>query len=93
MRARVATLAALVVAGSTLVACGKDAERQDVDEPEGEFPVEVVAAKFPTEQRLAQTSDLRLEIRNSGDEEVPDLAVTINTGDEIANGPFSVRLV
>ena len=52
------------------------------DEPEGEFPVEVVAAKFPTDQRLAQTSDLELAIENTGDEDVPDLAVTIFTGDE-----------
>ena len=36
----------------------------------------VVAAKFLPEQRLAETSDLRLEIKNSGDENVPDLAVT-----------------
>ena len=90
-RAQIATLAALALAGTSLAACGKGAERQDANEPEGKFPVEVVAANFPTEQRLAETSDLRLEIRNSGDEEIPDLAVTINTGDEIANGPFSVR--
>jgi hypothetical protein len=90
-RALFATLAALTIAGTTLAACGNSAQRQDANEPEGKFPVEVVAAKFPTEQRLAETGDLRLEIRNSGDQEVPDLAVTINTGDEIANGPFSVR--
>jgi hypothetical protein len=71
-------------------ACGDDAERQDVDEPEGEFTVEVVSAKFPTDQRLAQTSDLRLEIENTGSEEVPELAVTIFTGDEPAGGSFSV---
>ncbi len=76
---------------AAIAGCGDDAERQDVDEPEGEFPVEVVSAKFPTEQRLAETSDLRLEIENSGNETIPDLAVTINTGDETASGPFSVR--
>jgi hypothetical protein len=80
---------ALLAAGTA--GCGGGDERQDVDEPEGKFPVEVVSAKFPTEQRLAQTSDLRLEIQNSGDEAIPDLAVTINTGDETASGPFSVR--
>ena len=84
-------MTAVALASSALVACGDDAERQDAKEPEGKFPVEVVAAKFPTEQRLAQTSDLRLQIRNSGDREIPDLAVTINTGDELSNGPFSVR--
>ena len=90
-RARIATLAALCLLTAGIAACGDDAERQDANEPEGEFPVEVEAAKFPTEQRLAQTSDLRLELANAGDEEIPDLAVTINTGDGSASGPFSVR--
>ena len=72
-------------------ACGDDAERQDADEPAGDFPVEVTAAKFPPDQRLAQTSDLELEIENAGDEDVPDLAVTIFTGDQPSSGSFSVR--
>jgi hypothetical protein len=84
-------LAALAVGLATgLVACGDD-DRQDVDEPEGEFPVEVMEAKFPTKQRLAQTSDLRLAVSNIGEETVPDLAVTIFTGDEKAGGPFDIR--
>jgi hypothetical protein len=73
-----------------LAACGDD-DRQDVSEPEGEFPVEVAEAKFPTKQRLAQTSDLRLAIENVGEETVPDLAVTIFAGEEKAGGPFDVR--
>jgi hypothetical protein len=84
-------LAALAVAlAAGLVACGDD-DRQDVDEPEGDFPVDVAEAKFPTKQRLAQTSDLRLAIENVGEETVPDLAVTIYTDDEKAGGPFDVR--
>jgi hypothetical protein len=53
--------------------------------------VDVAEAKFPTKQRLAQTSDLRLAIENVGEETVPDLAVTIYTDDEKAGGPFDVR--
>jgi hypothetical protein len=85
-------LAALATAAlaASLVACGDD-DRQDVDEPSGEFPMEVAEAKFPTKQRLAQTSDLRLAIENIGEETVPDLAVTIFTGDEKASGSFNVR--
>ena len=71
-------------------ACGSE-PRQDAEEPSGNFPVEVTAAKFATDQRLAQTSDLRLAIENTGDETVPDLAVTIYTGDEKASGPFQIR--
>jgi hypothetical protein len=74
-----------------LAGCGDDSERQDADEPEGEFPVEVRSAKFPTSQRLAQTSDLRMEIENVGQETVPELAVTIWTGDEKASSSFDVR--
>jgi hypothetical protein len=85
---------ALVVGASLVIglaACGDDEERQDADEPAGEFPVNVTEARFPTNQRLAQTSDLRLAIENIGEETVPDLAVTIYTGDEKAGGPFDVR--
>jgi len=89
-RARVASLAAIAILASGASACGDDAERQDANEPSGEFPVEVASAKFPTEQRLAQTSDLSLEIENTGSEDVPELAVTIFTGDEPASGSFSV---
>ena len=89
---RVTVLAACALVGATAAGCGSSSERQDANEPSGKFPVQVVAAKFPTEQRLAQTSDLRLEIKNSGDKEIPDLAVTINTGDEIASGAFSTRV-
>jgi hypothetical protein len=83
-------LAAAAAVSIGLVACG-DEERQDVDEPSAEFPVNVRDAKFPTNQRLAQTSDLRLAIENIGEETVPDLAVTIYTGDEKAGGPFDIR--
>jgi hypothetical protein len=61
-----------------VVGCG-GGERQDEDEPEGEFPVEVVAAQFPPKQRLAQTSELTLSIANVGDEALPDLAITVFT--------------
>ena len=90
-RTRAILLAALASVALGASACGSDAERQDADEPEGEFPVEVTSARFPTDQRLAETSNLRLEVRNAGEETVPDLAVTIYTGDEKASGPFSIR--
>lgn len=91
VRARAVRLAAIAALAAGVSACGDDAERQDADEPAGEFPVEVVAAKFPTEQRLAETKDLELELENAGSEDIPDLAVTIFTGDEPSSGSFSVR--
>ena len=35
-----------------VAACG-GGERQDADEPEGEFPVDIVNASFASKQRLA----------------------------------------
>lgn len=87
---RGAALVGLFALATIAAGCGGSKERQDANEPSGEFPVEVVTAKFPTEQRLAKTVDLRLEVENSGDETVPDLAVTIYTGDEMASDPFSI---
>ena len=75
-----------------LAACGGGGERQDADEPEGEFPVDVVTAKFPNRQGLAETTDLRLGVENTGTEAIPDLAVTIFLDDDPAAGPFGIRL-
>lgn len=78
MRVRfgVGLVVALCVAG--LSACG-GGERQDEDEAEGEFPVEITAAEFPAKQRLAQANELVLSVENTGDETIPNLAVTIFT--------------
>jgi hypothetical protein len=72
--------AVLVVALCTvgLAACG-GGERQDEGEPEGEFPVEITAAEFPPSQDLAETTDLTLSVENTGEDAVPNLAVTIFT--------------
>jgi hypothetical protein len=70
----------LVVAlcSAGIAACG-GGERQDEDEPEGEFPVQIVNAEFPTKQRLAQTSELTITVSNTGEEAVPNLALTVFT--------------
>jgi hypothetical protein len=74
----------------SLAACGGGGSRQDVDEPQGKFPVEIVTSKFPTRQRLAQTSFLRLGVENTGEQAIPELAITISI-DKNAIRPFSVR--
>ena len=87
----VAALSALAV---VLSACGGDDStvQQNANEPSGDFPVEVTKAKFPTEQRLALTSDLVLGVENTGDETIPELAFTIETDDGVADGSFNVRI-
>jgi len=59
-----------------LAGCG-GAERQDEDEPEGDFAVEVVEASFPDDQKLAKSSNLVIKVRNAGNQTIPNIAVTI----------------
>jgi hypothetical protein len=72
-----------------VAACG-GGSRQDANEPEGQFPVDVVTAKFPTHQRLAETTDLQLGVKNVGRDTIPNLAITIFI-DPDAQGSFMVR--
>ena len=67
--------AALLAAGAA--SCG--GQRQDVTEPEGNFPVSIVSADFPSKQALAQNTNLTLAVENSGDKTIPNLAITIFT--------------
>lgn len=84
-------IACICLAALTLASCGGGAERQDESEPEGEFPVKITEAKFPSEQDLAATEDFILEVENTGDETIPDLAVTISLDEGDADGSFSIR--
>jgi hypothetical protein len=66
--------------------CG-GGERQDENEPEGNFPVEVVRATFPERQKLAKSSDLVVTVRNAGNDTIPNIAMTVNGFDERKNDP------
>lgn len=77
----VASLCLLAIAG-----CG-GGERQDENEREGNFPVEVVEAKFPEKQKLAKSSDLVVTVRNAGNETIPNIAVTVNGFDRRTTQP------
>ena len=88
-------LAALVSIG--LGACG-GGETQDASEPSGDYPVDVFRATFPNRQRLAETNDLVIGVENSGEETIPNIAVTVFIADEEGNpsssgDPFSTRVV
>jgi hypothetical protein len=98
-RRRLGVALATTVGLLALAGCGGGPERQDEDEPEGDFPVEVTTAKFPNRQRLAKTTDLRLGVENTGSETIPELAVTIfltGGGGAVSSaasgqGSFSIR--
>jgi hypothetical protein len=70
-------IAATLLCGLALAACGE--ERQDADAPSGRFDLDVTTASFPAEQRIAQASTLRLDVENTGDRAIPNLAVTVET--------------
>jgi hypothetical protein len=67
-------LCALLAAA--IVGCG-GGERQDENEADASYDVEVVDAKFPERQRLAQESELEITVRNDDAETIPDIAVTL----------------
>jgi hypothetical protein len=80
-------VACLAIALAGLAAAGCGSERQDADEPEGEFALEVVDASFPARQSTAQAATMRLAVRNTDDRELPNLAVTIATAGEDGGDP------
>jgi hypothetical protein len=69
---------ALIAMGLMLASCG-GGERQDANEPEGRFKVEVEKASFPSRQKLAKPSDLVIKVRNEEERRtIPNVAVTVN---------------
>jgi hypothetical protein len=87
-----AATALLSTLALALGACGEEAKPQGDNEPSGKFEVEVTRSQFPTAQRLAQTSDLVLGVKNTGDEALPELAFTIETDGGEADGSFKIRV-
>jgi hypothetical protein len=69
-----------------IAGCG-GGERQDENEREGNFPVEVVGATFPVKQKLAKSSDLVVTVRNAGRKTIPNIAMTVNGFDRRKKDP------
>ena len=76
LRRRHGQAAIAAVGLAVLAGCG--GERQDENEPSGEFPVAVVRATFPANQKLAKSSNLVITVRNAGDETVPNIGMTVD---------------
>jgi hypothetical protein len=82
-----------VAVAALLAACGGESS-SDSNEAAGTYRVQVTEARFPTAQRLGQTSLLQLGVRNSGRKTIPALTVTISVaGKEGAESslPFGIR--
>lgn len=83
-------LGALAIGAAALLAgCGGGMPAQDEDEPTGEFPVIVTEASFPEQQSLAQDSSLVIDVRNVGDETIPNINVTVNGFDRKLRDPLN----
>ena len=82
------------MATSAIIAgCGGGGEpvAQFDNEPAGAYPVEVIAADFPSRQTIAETYDLELAVRNSGEKTIPAMSVTINLPGEGSTLAFAYR--
>jgi hypothetical protein len=73
------TFTALGAVALAASGCG-GGTRQDANEPSGTYKVDVVSASFPAKQRLAQQQQLVVEVRNSDNRTIPDIAVTVDPG-------------
>jgi hypothetical protein len=83
----------IVVLAFSLSACGGGSSSGS-DEVAGSYPVKVVEAKFPTEQKLGETTLMKLGVRNTGERTIPALTVDVTLAGEEGQGstiPFAIR--
>lgn len=78
---------AFACAGLFVAGCGGGGERQDKNEAEGNFKVEIVQAKFPDSQSLAKRSEMVIVVKNVDSKTIPNAAVTVRSFDKRSNDP------
>jgi hypothetical protein len=74
-------------------ACGSSSS-SDSNQKAGTYKVAVTGASFPTKQAIGQTSLMKIDVENTGDETVPALTVTVNVqgkDGEAARIPFAIH--
>jgi hypothetical protein len=76
---------AALAAAALVTGCGS-AQRQDKNEPKGNFPVAVEKASFPKAQKLAKSSRMEIDVRNAGQKTIPDVSVTVRCKGAVAPG-------
>jgi hypothetical protein len=80
---------ALRAAAAALGAAGCGGERQDANEPSGQFHVSIARASFPSQQAISQRTKLRIEVRNADKRTVPNVAVTVETRPRSGGAPLA----
>ena len=73
----IACMPVLAVAASGCGGTTSKGDRQDTDEKSGNYPVAVEEASFPLRHDLAESSTMRVVVRNAGSQKIPDIAVTV----------------
>jgi hypothetical protein len=74
VRANLCVYAALAAA---LAVAGCGGERRDADAPDGTYTVDVRRASFAPQQRLARRTALVISVRNTGEQAIPNLTLTV----------------
>ena len=80
----------ILVCAAGLAACGSE-KTLDEGESSESFQVAVERASFPARQHIAANTDLVLVVTNPGDKTIPQLAVTIWTGEGGVAAPKAQR--
>lgn len=68
----------LVSLAALSAGCG-GGQRQDKNEPSGNFAVEVTGASFPAKQTLAEPTKLSIAVKNTDSKALPNVAVTVDS--------------
>jgi hypothetical protein len=69
----------LTLVAALLTACGGSSnKRQDEDEPSDEYQIEIVSARFPSDQKLAKRSVMEIKVANVDDEDIPNVNVSVD---------------
>jgi hypothetical protein len=84
---RVAAVA--FAAGALVAVAGCGGTRQDANEKDATYTVQVVKASFPQRQHLAQPETMQIVVRNAGSARIPDVGITL--GDEQGEQGFTTR--
>ena len=79
-------IALLACAPLVLSACG-GGESQGGNEPTGTYEVDIVRASFAERQNVAKQEEFKLAVRNTGDEALPNLSVTVDSFSRRSEAP------
>lgn len=76
-RVRAGTAASLLGCAAVIAGCG--GSQQTAHEPNKTFAMQIVHASFPAKQAVARPATMQIEVHNSGEHAVPNVAVTVDS--------------